>query len=79
MCVLGGGGDGAVMLVLSMCVWGGGIKEHLQGGPKHLMVEAGFASLPHSWDGARPPRSHSQETDLQEIKFLETKKREDFP
>ena len=53
--VVGGGGNGV----------GGGVgQDYLQGGPKQLIVEAGLASLPHSWDGARPPRSHSQETDL---------------
>ena len=46
-----------------------GDQDNLHGGPKQLIVEAGLASLPHSWDGARPPRSHSQETDLKEIKI----------
>ena len=53
-------------------VGGGGVgvgEDYLHGGPKQLIVEAGLASLPHSWDGARPPRSHSQETDLKEIKI----------
>ena len=44
-------------------------QDYLHGGPKQLIVEAGLASLPHSWDGARPPRSHSHETDLKDIKI----------
>ena len=54
--VVGGGGVGVV-------------QDYLHGGPKQLIVEAGLASLPHSWDGARPPRSHSHETDLEKIKM----------
>ena len=55
-----------VVTVLVLLMLGGG-QVDLHGGPKQLIVDAGLASSPHSWDGARPPRSHSQETDLQGV------------
>ena len=51
-------------------------RQYLHGAPKQFIVEAGRASFPHSWEGARHPRSHSQETDLRDL--LKFKSRQYF-
>ena len=43
---------------------GCGPQSWRQGGPKHWMVAAGLDSTAaHSWAGAIPPASHSQDTE----------------
>ena len=68
----------AVMVSLTPANSGAGYKtrQYLHGAPKQFIVEAGRASFPHSWEGARPPRSHSQETDLRD--FLKFKSQQYF-
>ena len=45
-------------------VLGSGPQSWRQGGPKHWMLAAGLDSwLVHSWAGAMPAASHSQDTE----------------